>query len=90
MLAIDGGTKVRATPFPARHLFGAEERAAALKLFDQAVASGSAIHYSGPEELAYENAFAAFKGGGYADLVTSGTSALSVACLFYTSPSPRD
>ena len=36
MLAIDGGTKVRATPFPARHLFGAEERAAALKLFDQA------------------------------------------------------
>ena len=31
MLAIDGGPKVRETPFPARHLFGEEERAVALK-----------------------------------------------------------
>ena len=79
MLAIDGGPRVRETPFPARHLFGAEERAAALELFDQVVASGSAIHYSGPQELGYEEEFAAFMGGGYADLVNSGTSALYVA-----------
>ncbi len=79
MLAIDGGTRVRETPFPKRYLFGEEERAAALNLFDQAMMSGVAIHYSGPEELAYEKEFASFMGGGYADLVNSGTSALYVA-----------
>ncbi|MBF88584.1 MAG: hypothetical protein CMG75_02810 [Candidatus Marinimicrobia bacterium] len=79
MLAIDGGTRVRETPFPKRYLFGEEERAAALSLFDQAMMSGVAIHYSGPEELAYEKEFASFMGGGYADLVNSGTSALYVA-----------
>ena len=79
MLAIDGGPRVRETPFPERYLFGEEERAAALRLFDQAIVSGAAIHYSGPEELAYEKEFAAFMGGGHADLVNSGTSALYVA-----------
>jgi dTDP-4-amino-4,6-dideoxygalactose transaminase len=79
MLAIDGGAKIRETPFPKRHLFGEEERAVAVKLFDAAIESGNAIHYSGPEELAYEQEFAAFMGGGYADLVNSGTSALYVA-----------
>ena len=79
MLAIDGGPKVRETPFPKRHLFGEEERWAALALFDQAVESGDAINYNGPEEQAYEREFAEFMGGGYADLVNSGTSALYVA-----------
>ena len=79
MLAIDGGPKVRETPFPKRHLFGAEERQAALGLFSAAQASGEAIGYSGPEELAYEREFAAFMGGGYADLVNSGTAALYAA-----------
>ena len=79
MLAIDGGPKVRETPFPKRHLFGAEERQAALGLFSAAQESGEAIGYSGPEELAYEREFAAFMGGGYADLVNSGTAALYAA-----------
>ena len=79
MLAIDGGRPVRETPFPKRHLFGEEERAVAVKLFDAAIESGNAINYNGPEELAYEQEFAAFMGGGYADLVNSGTSALYVA-----------
>ena len=79
MLAIDGGPKVRETPFPKRHLFGAEEREVALRLFSEAQESGNAIGYSGPEELAYERQFAAFMGGGYADLVNSGTSALYAA-----------
>lgn len=79
MLAIDGGPKVRETPFPKRHLFGAEERQAALGLFAAAQESGEAIGYSGPEELAYEREFAAFMGGGYADLVNSGTAALYAA-----------
>ena len=79
MLAIDGGKKLRQTPFPGRHLFGAEEREVVLSLFDQAAESGQAIGYGGPEEQAYEREFAAFLGGGYADLVNSGTAALYVA-----------
>lgn len=79
MLAIDGGPKVREALFPKRSLFGAEERAVAIRLFDAAIESGNAIHYNGPEELAYEQEFAAFMGGGYADLVNSGTTALYVA-----------
>ena len=79
MLAIDGGPKVRETPFPQRHLFGAEERQAALRLFSAAMESGDSIGYSGPEELAYEREFAAFMGGGYVDLVNSGTAALYAA-----------
>lgn len=79
MLAIDGGQKIRETPFPKRHLFGAQEREAAIKLFDGAIESGNAINYNGPEELAYEREFAEYMGGGYADLVNSGTSALYVA-----------
>lgn len=79
MLAVDGGEKVRQEPFPSRHLFGAEEREVALRLFDQAMESGVAIGYGGVEEQAYEREFAEFLGGGYADLVNSGTSALYVA-----------
>ena len=79
MLAIDGGRPVRETPFPPRALFGAAEKEAALRLFDQAIDSGSPIGYGGPEEQAYEAAFAAAHGGGFADLVNSGTSALYAA-----------
>jgi dTDP-4-amino-4,6-dideoxygalactose transaminase len=79
MLAVDGGEKVRQEPFPSRHLFGAEEREVALRLFDQAMESGVAIGYGGVEEQAYERELAEFLGGGYADLVNSGTSALYVA-----------
>ncbi|MCC7262874.1 MAG: DegT/DnrJ/EryC1/StrS family aminotransferase [Candidatus Latescibacteria bacterium] len=79
MLAIDGGPKVRTTPFPKRHLLGAEEKAAAVALFDRAMETGDAIGYGGPEEQAYEREFAQFMGGGYADLVNSGSSALYVA-----------
>ena len=79
MLAIDGGKPLRETPFPPRALFGAAERDAALRLFDGAVESGSPIGYGGPEEQAYEAEFAAAHGGGFADLVNSGTSALYAA-----------
>ena len=78
-LAIDGGEKVRKTPLPARALFGEEEKAAAMALFDQAIESGTAFGYNGPEEQAYEKEFAEFLGGGYADMVSSGTSAVFVA-----------
>ncbi|NKB67021.1 MAG: hypothetical protein GKR89_08170 [Candidatus Latescibacteria bacterium] len=79
MLAKDGGTPIRKTPFPARHLFGEEEKQRALALFEEAVQSGGAIGYGGVEEQSYEAEFAQFLGGGYADLVNSGTAALYVA-----------
>ncbi|RAV18740.1 DegT/DnrJ/EryC1/StrS family aminotransferase [Paenibacillus contaminans] len=78
-LAINGGPKVRKNPFPERGLLGEEEKKAAIALFDEAIASGSAFGYLGPEEEAYCSEFAEFMGGGYADAVNSGTTAVYVA-----------
>lgn len=73
-------TADRSLPPPTRRLFGQEERAAVLRLFDEAIAKGSHIlGYNGPEEEAYCKAFAEFQGGGYADGVNSGTNAVYVA-----------
>ena len=79
MLAIEGGTPVRTEPLPKRALFGEAEKQAAVGLFDEAIESGGAIGYGGPEEAAYEAAFVDFHGGGFADLVNSGTSAVYAA-----------
>ena len=78
-LAISGGAPVRTKPWPQRALFGEEEKRAVLALFDRAIESGAAFCYNGPEEEAYCSEFAAFMGGGYADAVNSGTSAVYVA-----------
>ena len=78
-LAVDGGAPVRTTPWPNRHLFGAEEKQAAMDLFDRSIESGEAFGYNGPEEAAYCAEFAAYLGGGYADAVNSGTTAVYVA-----------
>jgi dTDP-4-amino-4,6-dideoxygalactose transaminase len=78
-LAVNGGTPVRAKPMPPRHLFGPEERAAALALFDEAMHTGGVISYNGAHEQAFEQDFATFMGGGFADGVNSGTSAVFAA-----------
>jgi perosamine synthetase len=78
-LAIHGGEPVRREPWPARRLFGPAEKAAVMRLFDEAVDAGEAFGYEGPHEGAYTRAFAAAMGGGYADGVNSGTTALYVA-----------
>lgn len=78
-LAIDGGEKVRKTPLPPRRLFGEEEKSAVIALFDRSIETGEAFGYNGIEEQSYENEFSEFMGGGYADLVNSGTSAIFVA-----------
>jgi len=78
-LAIHGGTPVRATPMPPRHMFGPEERAAALALFNDAMHTGNAFGYNGAPEQAFERDFAAFMGGGFADGVNSGTTAVFAA-----------
>jgi perosamine synthetase len=78
-LAIDGGTPVRAEPMPARALIGPEEREAALRVFDEAIAAGAAFGYNGAREQRYEQDFAASMGGGFADGVNSGTNAVFAA-----------
>ncbi|NLX05210.1 MAG: hypothetical protein GXY33_08705, partial [Phycisphaerae bacterium] len=78
-LAIDGGQPVRTQPMPSRCLIGQEEKQAAMRLFDEAIASGQPFGYNGPNEKQYEEDFARFMGGGYADGVNSGTNALFVA-----------
>lgn len=78
-LAVDGGPKVRSRPWPPRRLIGKEEKKAVAALFDRAIKSGNAFGYNGPEEKAFCEQFASFMGGGYADAVNSGTTAVYVA-----------
>lgn len=78
-LALHGGARVRPTPFPQRGNIGMEEKAAVDALFDHAIETGVAPGYNGEEENAYCAEFAEYLGGGYADAVNSGTSAIYVA-----------
>lgn len=78
-LAVMGGSPVRTAPWPARRLFDDAEKEAAVRMFDAAIASGEAFGYNGEEEEAYCREFAEFMGGGYADAVNSGSSAVYVA-----------
>lgn len=78
-LAINGGPKTRITPFPTRHNLGVDEKKAVDELFDEAIRSGNAFGYNGKAEENYCNEFAEFMGGGYADAVNSGTTAVFVA-----------
>ena len=52
-LAINGGKPVRSKPMPARALIGKKEKAAAMKVFDEAIASGEAFGYEGKYEKAF-------------------------------------
>ena len=70
---------MRTAPMPPRRLFGEEEKAAAIAVFDEAIASGEAFGYNGPHETGYEADFCEMMGGGFADGVNSGTSALFCA-----------
>jgi dTDP-4-amino-4,6-dideoxygalactose transaminase len=78
-LALYGGPKIRQGPFPERGLIGAEEKAAVDALLDASIRQGLAPGYNGAEEEAYCREFAAYMGGGFADAVNSGTTAVYVA-----------
>ena len=78
-LALYGGARLRSTPFSQRGNIGVAEKAAIDALFDRAIATGIAPNYNGEDENAYCAEFAEFLGGGYADAVNSGTSAIYVA-----------
>lgn len=77
-LAINGGAK--AVPaLPGRFHFGKEEKAAVDALFDNAITTGNAPGYNGPEEEAFCKEFAAFMGAKYADGTNGGTNSVYVA-----------
>ncbi|MEI8246319.1 MAG: DegT/DnrJ/EryC1/StrS family aminotransferase [Lentisphaerota bacterium] len=77
-LAINGGEKA-VSALPGRFHFGKEEKAAVDALFDDAIRTGNAPGYNGPEEEAFCREFAAFMGAGYADGTNGGTNSVYVA-----------
>ena len=78
-LALDGGVPVRETPLPPRGHFETEEKDAVIAYLDRVIASGTLGAYQGEEEEAYCAQFAEYLGGGYADAVSSGSTAIYVA-----------
>lgn len=78
-LAVNGGPALRTAPWPGRGLIGREEKAAVDAYLDQVIAGPGVIGYGGAEEEAYCREFCEQMGGGYADAVNSGTTALYVA-----------
>ena len=78
-LALHGGAPVRQEEFPPRGHLGAEEKGAVLSYMDRVLETGVLNAYQGPEEEAYCAEFAAHLGGGFADAVSSGSTAIYVA-----------
>jgi len=79
-LAIEGGEKVRKTPFPNRGLIDNREEKAVLKLMKDSISGGKAFdRYGGTEVDAYEKEFAAYFGTKYATAISSGTGAVHSA-----------
>lgn len=78
-LAIHGGPKAVPDPLPPRGHFGEKEKAAAIRIIDEAIAKGVAPGYGGPEEEIFCKEFSEMMGGGYADAVNGGTTAVFVA-----------
>lgn len=78
-LAIEGGPKAVMPDLPGRFSVGLEEKAALDVLFDKAAETGKTPGYSGPEEEAFCQEFAALYGVKHADGVNSGTNSVYVA-----------
>ena len=79
MLALNGGEKAIKSEFPARHHFGAEEKAACIRILDEAIEKGVAPGYNGPDRGLLGAEFAEMLGGGYCECVNSGTTSVYVA-----------
>jgi perosamine synthetase len=85
-LACEGGSPVRTAPWPARRMFGEEERQAVIDLMDESIRSGNTFGYEGSKEQAYCQEFVDAMGGGYADAVNSGTNAVFIALRMLNLP----
>jgi dTDP-4-amino-4,6-dideoxygalactose transaminase len=78
-LAIDGGPKTRNLPYPKRRALGTDEAAMVQEVLAYYANTGNDPGYQGTFEDRYCHAFVRALGGGYADAVATGTSALFVA-----------
>jgi len=78
-LAIDGGTPVRSLPMPIRYAIGPEEKRMIEEVLDYYARIGADFCYQGHFEERYTQAFSAYMGSGYADVVATGTTSLFVA-----------
>ena len=78
-LAADGGRPVRTTPMPQRHLIGEEEKAVVMRLFDEAISTGTELGYNGKYQKQYDESFRKFMGEGFVIGVNSGTNAVYTA-----------
>jgi perosamine synthetase len=80
LLAIDGGDKVRLKPMPVRLAFGVSERKMITEALDYYSSRELDPGYQGPFEQRYCDSFCEMMGGGgQADVVASGTSALFIS-----------
>ncbi len=78
-LAVNGGAALIENGLKNRFNIGVEEKAAVMAMFDKAIETGQASGYNGAEEDELCRNFGEFMGGGYADAVNSGTTAVYVA-----------
>jgi perosamine synthetase len=79
LLAIHGGERVRKTPMPPRLALGEREREMVMAVLDYYRERNLDPGYEGHFEKQYVQAFSEMMGGGYADAVATGTSALFIA-----------
>lgn len=84
-LAIDGGEKVRETPFPQRTPFGEEE----VRFVTEAIRSQNLFAWDGHFVRDFEKAFAGLYGAKFAVAATSGTAAIHLA-VGALDPNPGD
>lgn len=78
-LAVNGSSAVISGGLKNRFNIGVEEKNAVMAMFDKAIESGQVPGYNGAEEEQLCSDFAQFMGGGFADAVNSGTTAVYVA-----------
>lgn len=78
-LAINGGLPVRQSPLPPRKLFSEDELKKVIEVFERSWETGVDFGFQGHFEEEYTNSFCAFQGGGFADAVASGTTAIYLA-----------
>ena len=79
VLAIDGGKPIRQTPLPSRRVFGETELEMVKRVFEDSWQSGVDFGYQGKFEEEFTRKFCEFQGGGFADAVSSGSSAVYIA-----------
>lgn len=79
ILALDGGPATRTAPMPARKAIGPNERAMINEALDYYDTIGQDPGYQGIYEARYTQDFCRFMGGGFADVVSTGTLSLYVA-----------